>query len=85
MRKFLVASITAAASVLAVTAQAAETSGTIRHVNTKADTITLNDGKVYVLPEGIEAESVKIGEKVKITFVKNKGQNRVSKLSVNAK
>ena len=74
MRKFLLA----AASVgfmTATNAYAAETTGTVRSVNTKSDSITLSDGKVYMLPEGIEAESIKVGERVKITFSQRNGKN----------
>lgn len=60
------------------TAYAAETTGTVRGVNTKSDSITLSDGKAYVLPEGIEAESVKVGQRVKIKFTQSKGRSRVS-------
>ncbi|HXH43383.1 MAG TPA: DUF1344 domain-containing protein [Bradyrhizobium sp.] len=57
MREFLLA--TAIAAVAATNAQAAETTGTVRSVNTRSDSITLSDGTTYSLPEGIEAESVK--------------------------
>ncbi len=80
MRNFLLATTTAAVLLAATNVQAAETTGTVRSVNTKSDSITLNDGKAYVLPEGIEAESVKAGEKVTIVFAKHKGTNRASSL-----
>ena len=57
MREFLLA--TAIAAVAATNAQAAETTGTVRSVNKRSDSITLSDGTTYSLPEGIEAESVK--------------------------
>ena len=57
MREFLLA--TAIAAVAATNAQAAETTGTVRSVNTRSDSITFSDGTTYSLPEGIEAESVK--------------------------
>lgn len=61
-------------------AHAAETTATVRSVNTRLDSITLSDGKVYVLPEGTEAESVKAGQRVKVKFSQSKGKNRVSTL-----
>ena len=64
----------------ATVAQAAESTGTVRSVNTKTDAITLNDGMTYTLPEGIEAESLKVGEKVAITYSSSKGHNRASSL-----
>lgn len=80
MRKLLVVTATVATLIAATSAQAAEITGTVSSVNTKTDSITLNDGKAYVLPEGIEAESVKVGENVKVTFTQSKGQNRASAL-----
>ena len=80
MRKLLVVTATVATLIAATNAQAAEITGTVSSVNTKTDSITLNDGKAYVLPEGIEAESVKVGENVKVTFTQSKGQNRASAL-----
>lgn len=79
MRKFVVL-IVGVGMLATASAHAAETSGTVRKVNTKSDAITLSDGRVYVLPEGIEAESVKIGQRVKIEFTQSKGKNRVSSL-----
>jgi hypothetical protein len=79
MRKILLAAA-AAALAAATNAQAAETIGTVQSVNTKSDSITLSDGKIYVLPEGIEAESVQVGEKIKITFTATKGHNRATSL-----
>lgn len=78
MRKFLLA--TAIAAVAATNAQAAETTGTVRSVNTRSDSVTLSDGTTYSLPEGIEAESVKVGEKVRIKFTSSHNQNRASSL-----
>ena len=81
MRRISLASTVAAVLVMAPAAYAAEITATVRSVDTKSDSITLSDGKVYVLPEGIEAESIKVGEKVKLTFTPSKGSNRVSSLA----
>jgi Protein of unknown function (DUF1344) len=80
MRKLLLAA-TGMGLLLATRAQAAETTGTVRSVNTKSDSITLSDGKVYSLPEGIEAESVKTGERVKIIYSQSKVKNQASSLT----
>ena len=78
MRKFLLAA--ASVGLMTVTnAYAAETTGTVRSINTKSRaSITLSDGKVYMLPEGIEAELIKVGERVRITFSQRNGKNRAS-------
>ena len=40
----------------------------VKNVDMKKDSITLSDGKVYILTEGFEAETFKAGEKVAILF-----------------
>ena len=61
----------AAAMVLAVVSStgafAKAATGTIASVDKKGDSITLSDGKTFTLPEGIEAETLKVGEKAKLT------------------
>lgn len=76
----LIVTIVGVGVLATASAYAAETSGTVRKVNTKSDAITLSDGRVYILPEGIEAESVQIGQRVKLKFNQSKGRNRVSSL-----
>lgn len=62
-------------------AQAAETAGTVQSLNKKTDAITLNDGKTYALPESVEAETLEVGEKVKLTYETSKGRNKASHLT----
>jgi len=38
------------------------------------DSVTLSDGKTFTLPEGIEAESLKVGEKVKVVYSSKAGK-----------
>ncbi len=72
---------TAVLIAAATAAQAAESTGTVQSVNTKTDAITLSDGMTYTLPEGIEAESLKVGEKIKITYSASKGHNKASSVA----
>ncbi|AGB73201.1 MULTISPECIES: DUF1344 domain-containing protein [Rhizobium] len=62
------------------TAFAAQASGTITAISKNADTITLSDGKTYVLPEGIEDTKLRVGEKVQLTYVDKGGKAVVSRL-----
>ncbi|MBB3594862.1 putative cupredoxin-like copper-binding protein [Rhizobium sp. BK529] len=62
------------------TAFAAQTSGTITAISKNADTITLSDGKTYVLPEGIEDTKLSVGEKVQLTYADKGGKAVVSHL-----
>jgi len=69
MRKLMIAA--GAAALLAAStfaAVAADASGAITSIDTAANTVTLEDGKIYVLPMGFDAASIKVGDKVNITF-----------------
>jgi Cu/Ag efflux protein CusF len=70
MRKVISIGLVAGLPLLATAAFAATMSatGVIKVVDTKGDSITLTDGKRYILSEGVEAESLKAGEKVSIIF-----------------
>ncbi len=75
MRKFvlpmiLVASLGVSSMAMAATAAPSTTEGTIKALDAKAMTLTLNDGSVYDLAKSIKMASLKVGEKVKITWTK---------------
>jgi len=75
MRKFvlpmiLVASLGVSSMAMAATASPSITEGTIKALNEKAMTLTLSDGSVYSLAKTIKLASLKVGEKVKITWTK---------------
>ena len=55
-------------------AHAAEDAGTIKSINPKGDSMTLSDGKTFILAEGIEAESLKVGQQVKVTYAVSAGK-----------
>jgi hypothetical protein len=80
MNRYVIAA-TALGAVLATPVLADETTGTITSINQKTDAITLSDGKTYILPEGIEAEELKAGEKVHVTFAPTGGKLLASKIS----
>jgi len=63
---------------LAEAASAAGTIGTIKSVNSAKDSFTLVGGTVFHLPERIEVEALKPGEKVSVTFTTKKGIHNVS-------
>ena len=74
MRAFVFPAAPIAFFAMASAALAATDIGTVKSVNSKGDAITLDDGKVFVLAEGTEAESVKVGTKVKVTFSEKSGK-----------
>ena len=44
------------------------TEGTIKAIDMKAMTVTLDDGTLFHLPKGFKIASYKVGEKVKVTW-----------------
>ena len=69
MRKLMVAASAAALLVSSTFAAfAAEATGAVKSIDMTAKTVTLEDGKIYVLPTGFDTASIKVGDKVKITF-----------------
>ena len=69
-------------TLIAGTAFAASDSGTIKHIDPSSDAITLDDGKTFTLAEGIEAESLKIGQKVTVTYDMKAGKMVASKITI---
>ncbi len=71
MKKLMIAA--GAAALLAASSLAAfadQASGTIQSIDTSAMTVTLDDGNTYMLPQGADTASLKVGEKVQIEFTK---------------
>ncbi|ODT06484.1 MAG: hypothetical protein ABS58_11365 [Mesorhizobium sp. SCN 65-20] len=65
MKKFLATTVASLAIVGA--AYAAELEGTVHSVDPATRSITLEDGKTYVIPESISVEGLAAGAKVKVT------------------
>jgi Cu/Ag efflux protein CusF len=65
----LVAALSASSLAFAATPSTVE--GTIKAIDAKADTITLDNGAIYHLAKTIKIAAFKVGEKVKITFEQN--------------
>jgi len=61
---------------------AATATGTVKSISTKNDAITLSDGKTYGLPEGIEAEDLRVGQKVQVTYSNANGKIKVTAVQV---
>ncbi|WP_378949565.1 DUF1344 domain-containing protein [Mesorhizobium sp. ANAO-SY3R2] len=65
MNKILAATIASLAFI--GTAYAADVEGTVQAVDPATKSITLEDGKTYVVPESISIEGLAAGAKVKVT------------------
>ena len=66
MKKFVCLLIATAAMV--ATAYAGEASGAVKSFDAASKTITLEDGAAYVLADGVAADGIVAGAKVKVTF-----------------
>ncbi|WP_025659632.1 DUF1344 domain-containing protein [Rhizobium sp. IBUN] len=67
MKKHIIATaLILAASTIAGFAK--ELTGTVKAIDKSHDSITMTDGKTFTLPEGIEAETLTVGEKVKVVY-----------------
>ena len=82
MRKLMIAAASAAALLAASSfaALAAEVSGAITSVDAAAGTVTLDDGKTYVLPSDFDVATLKAGVKVNITFDDVDGKLTITKV-----
>ena len=69
MKHFVLSLAAVAAMSFATTAFADDATGAIKAVNVVNHTVTLDDGKVYVFTAAIDLTKVKVGDKVKVTYV----------------
>lgn len=80
MKRLIIAA--AAVTVMTGAAFAATDNGTITLVDSASDAITLSDGKTFTLGEGTEAESLKVGQKVVVTYASEAGKLVASEIVV---
>ena len=60
--------VTAALGLGSAAFAATNTAGTIKSIDAKAGSVTLQDGTVYMLPAGFKLDTFKAGEKVSISW-----------------
>jgi Cu/Ag efflux protein CusF len=77
MKKLVIVTTAVLATALSTAAFARTVTSTIVSVDAKGDAITLADGKTLNLPEGIEVETLKAGEKVIVTYSPKSGKSLV--------
>ncbi|MGN8024480.1 DUF1344 domain-containing protein [Phyllobacterium sp. 22229] len=66
--KRLFLTIATVAALLSGAASAATLSSEIKSIDTKLQTLTLTDGKVYQLARGVSVNKLKIGDKVSVSY-----------------
>jgi hypothetical protein len=81
MKRVIIAAA-AAVSVMTGIAFAATDTVVIKHIDPRNDAITLDDGKTFTLAEGTEAESLKVGQKVEVTYDLKSGRLIATKILV---
>ena len=83
--RFFVATLLATASLLAPVAafaESADVESTIRKVDTKNFSITLDDGKNYQVPEDFDFNGLKAGVKVVVFYTEVDGKRVVNDLDI---
>ncbi len=66
--RILVSAVAATAILGATAAFAAGTTGVIKSIDLKKDMFTLSNGMTYTAAKGVDLASVKVGEKVAVTY-----------------
>lgn len=80
MRKSVIASSVILVFAGSTAALASADTGAIVSIDKKGDSITLSDGKTFTLPEGIEAETLRVRQKVTVTYSGKAGALHASKI-----
>jgi Cu/Ag efflux protein CusF len=81
MNGFRIAAAAIALMAASAIAQAAETTGTIEDIDPNGRTMMLDDGVTYQLDEAVDAEGLKTGDKVMVTYEQADGKIMVSAVS----
>lgn len=81
MNGFRIAAAAIALMAAGTIAQAAETTGTIEDVDPNGRTIMLDDGVTYQLDDTVDAEGLKAGDKVTVTYEQSDGKIVVSAIA----
>ncbi len=81
MRRVLLPALIVSAIGLSGAAFAASAAtGAIKSIDAKAMSITLDNGTVYMLPQGFKIDSVKVGEKVSLMWTEKAGKYEASEV-----
>lgn len=78
MKKLMSALCALAILTGAAAAMAADVTGTIKSIDTKAMTFTLDNGATYKAEKSVKLSSLRIGEKVKVAYEMKYGVNEAS-------
>lgn len=70
MRMLAGAALAAALLGAASVAYAADSTGTIKSLDTSKDMITLDNGSSFMTPKGMKLSNFKVGEKVTVSYTK---------------
>lgn len=82
MKNTIALTAVAALTLISAPGFAASASGVVKSVDPSHDSIRLTDGSAFTLAEGSEAEDLKPGTKVAITYVKKHGESIASAVKI---
>lgn len=82
MKRLLATVAAAALMTSAAAALADESSGKIKMVDPAAMTLTLEDGTVYQLSEGVAIQDLKPGQEVTVSYEVQEGKNVADSVAV---
>lgn len=68
MHKLLITTFIVASIAVVTVARAADVTAKVKSIDTAKSTITLADGKVYEVGKTLNLGSLKVGDKVKVTY-----------------
>jgi outer membrane lipoprotein SlyB len=80
MKKFITPALAVLITLAAGGVFAADTTHTVKSVNEKTHTVTLDDGNTYIFKAMYDLKKVKVGEKVDITYDMKDGKYEATAL-----
>lgn len=72
--------LTTAAVLIATGAYAAQMSGDIKSMDSKARTMTLMNGQVFEVPKSVDMDSLNTAERVKVTYHQSHGRHVATRI-----
>ncbi|MGO4835182.1 DUF1344 domain-containing protein [Rhizobiaceae sp. 2RAB30] len=72
--------LTATAILIATGAYAAEMSGDIKSMDSKARTMTLMNGQMFEVPKSVDMDSLNTAERVKVTYHQSHGKHMATRI-----
>ena len=82
MNRFVIPATVALVLATSSLAFADQSAGTVKAIDTKAMTLTLQDGTTYYLPKNFSNPALKTGEKVQVTWIMQDNKHMASAIVI---